>query len=219
MGHQLTVTTLTGAQRFCRTTIMKKCQQCKGEIKSKDARQKFCGVDCGYKGRRVYRGIPRTEEVKQKIRDTKAKKPRLGKDASNWRGGKPRCKLCEAECSYGGKVCIDCRAESQQGENHPNWKGGISIGENHREYTRHALAKRKALKMEAEGDYTVKEWIKLLEKHEYTCLCCKKKAPFVTLSVDHIVPLVLGGTNYIDNIQPLCRSCNSKKHTKIIDYR
>lgn len=34
-----------------------------------------------------------------------------------------------------------------------------------------------------------------------------------------MVPLVLGGTDYIDNIQPLCKSDNSSKGTKIMDYR
>ena len=28
----------------------------------------------------------------------------------------------------------------------------------------------------------------------------------------------VGGTNWIANIQPLCRSCNSKKHNRIIKY-
>ena len=39
------------------------------------------------------------------------------------------------------------------------------------------------------------------------------------LTVDHIVPVSLGGKNTIDNLQPLCLTCNSKKHNKIIDYR
>jgi hypothetical protein len=39
------------------------------------------------------------------------------------------------------------------------------------------------------------------------------------LTMDHIVPLSLGGAHDVYNVQPLCGSHNSRKHTKIIDYR
>lgn len=69
------------------------------------------------------------------------------------------------------------------------------------------------------GIVKYEEWNKLKEKYNYTCLCCKKKEPEIKLSQDHVVPLSNGGLNIIDNIQPLCLSCNCKKHKSTIDYR
>lgn len=34
------------------------------------------------------------------------------------------------------------------------------------------------------------------------------------LTVDHIVPKAAGGTNDPDNLQVLCRGCNSRKHNR-----
>lgn len=81
------------------------------------------------------------------------------------------------------------------------------------------VAKKRARKLQAEGSFSPDEWLELKRKYNFACLCCGKREPDICLTVDHVVPLVKGGTNYIDNIQPLCVSCNSRKHSKIIDYR
>jgi 5-methylcytosine-specific restriction endonuclease McrA len=80
-------------------------------------------------------------------------------------------------------------------------------------------ANRRANKMQAEGKYTTRAWEALKAMYNYTCLCCGRQEPEITLEPDHVVPIAKGGTNTIDNIQPLCLSCNRRKGAKIIDYR
>jgi len=82
---------------------------------------------------------------------------------------------------------------------------------------RHNL-RRIAIKKEAVGDHTLQEWIELKEKTGNKCVSCHKSENEVVLTEDHIVPLSKGGTDYIDNIQPLCLSCNCKKMTKSTNY-
>jgi len=48
---------------------------------------------------------------------------------------------------------------------------------------------------------------------------CLKCGSGYKLSLDHITPVSKLGKNCISNLQPLCKSCNSKKGSKIIDYR
>lgn len=69
----------------------------------------------------------------------------------------------------------------------------------------------------AEGSFTADEWKALCNLYENRCLACGRDD--VGLTVDHVVPLAKGGTNWITNLQPLCRPCNSKKHLRATDYR
>jgi len=48
--------------------------------------------------------------------------------------------------------------------------------------------------------------------------CCKCSSTN-NLSIDHIVPRVIGGTNHISNLQLLCKTCNLNKGLDIMDYR
>lgn len=78
---------------------------------------------------------------------------------------------------------------------------------------------RRALKKNNGGKITAEEWQTLKKRYNHTCLCCGRKEPEIKLTIDHVLPLKLGGTNTISNAQPLCVSCNSSKKTKQIDYR
>ncbi len=76
--------------------------------------------------------------------------------------------------------------------------------------------KRRAQKTQAGGFFTSEEWFLLCFAVGFRCLCCGLKKP---LEADHVVPISKGGTSWLWNIQPLCESCNTKKHCQIIDYR
>lgn len=67
------------------------------------------------------------------------------------------------------------------------------------------------------GRYTRSEWNALLNATGNRCLACGVSG--VKLTVDHVVPISRGGSNSIDNLQPLCKACNSSKGTKTVDYR
>lgn len=69
------------------------------------------------------------------------------------------------------------------------------------------------------GHWTAQEWADLKAKYDDHCLMCGKQEPEIKLTVDHIVPVSAGGSNCIDNLQPLCKSCNSLKHRGIVDLR
>lgn len=66
------------------------------------------------------------------------------------------------------------------------------------------------------GSYTEEQWQHLCGLFGNSCACCGKSKK---LTVDHVIPVSMGGTSDILNLQPLCGSCNSKKHATAVDYR
>ena len=78
---------------------------------------------------------------------------------------------------------------------------------------------RRVRKLEAEGSHTEEEWQELKAFYNFKCLRCGAQEPDIKLTCDHVIPLTQGGSDSIDNVQPLCARCNSKKNNKHIDYR
>lgn len=119
--------------------------------------------------------------------------------------------------------CRDCYSKFRKTklpfEEQHSYKGVVKSREEKQEYHRryvkknperisHLKARRYAREKNAEGSHSLEEWLHLKEKHAFRCANCNEKKK---LTKDHIIPLSKGGTDYIDNIQPLCRNCNSKK--------
>jgi 5-methylcytosine-specific restriction endonuclease McrA len=68
------------------------------------------------------------------------------------------------------------------------------------------------------GSHSIGEWEHLKALYNWTCPKCWRKEPQIKLTRDHIVAVSKGGSDNIENIQPLCVSCNSKKSTRAIRY-
>lgn len=68
------------------------------------------------------------------------------------------------------------------------------------------------------GFHSKQEWEFLKAQYNWTCPCCKQSEPQIKLTKDHIIPLLMGGSNNIENIQPLCFSCNRNKSYRYIRY-
>lgn len=73
----------------------------------------------------------------------------------------------------------------------------------------HLSAARRARELRAEGTHSLADWVALVARHQGCCAYCGRAD--LPLTRDHIVPLIEGGTNSIDNIVPACRPCNARK--------
>lgn len=86
------------------------------------------------------------------------------------------------------------------------------------EYVNWHKNQRSKIKKINGGNHTFGEWQNLKAQYDHTCPGCGKSEPTIKLTQDHIIPLSRGGSDNIENIQPLCLTCNIRKHTKIIKY-
>lgn len=84
----------------------------------------------------------------------------------------------------------------------------------HPEVAQTSSNRRRARKRKAEGSHSTQEVIALFEKQDGKCFHCD-----IDISQyyeqDHWIPLDKGGTDYIQNIRLLCRTCNRKKYNKL----
>lgn len=213
---------------------MYKCLQCNKEVNKSGA--KFCSQDCYHENKKkthiVVRLCPtcgkkmkartsyelkrkkfcsrkcrkHTSETKEKIRKTKTGQK---VHSEKWKR-KQSLRMKGNKYRLGHPLSSEHKAKMiQRGESHWAWKDGRCSDP---EYIKWQKRHNQHLKRCAKGSYSKDEW--LLKKKEFgnKCRYCGFEG---SLSVDHIIPLSRGGTNYIENIQPLCLPCNMKKHAKL----
>ena len=61
---------------------------------------------------------------------------------------------------------------------------------------------------------TSKQWLVMLNESGGKCHYCGEQVGIDALVPDHVIPMVKGGANSIDNIVPSCRFCNASKHDR-----
>jgi len=62
------------------------------------------------------------------------------------------------------------------------------------------------------GKIDIKLWLNKLIDFGGKCAYC---GSLEKIQIDHIIPISKGGSNHIDNLQPLCLHCNISKGSKI----
>jgi 5-methylcytosine-specific restriction endonuclease McrA len=65
------------------------------------------------------------------------------------------------------------------------------------------------------GTHTQAQWMELCRHYGYRCLKCSARQ----CTRDHVLPISIGGSDHITNLQPLCRVCNCGKGTMHVDHR
>ncbi len=110
-----------------------------------------------------------------------------------------------------------------------NRRGANKWAKNNPEYTLHNAKIQRDRRKGASGSHSAEEWAALKEAHDYKCANCGKREPDIKLTTDHIIPIsrwaewkrdnpeVTYECSDIENIQPLCKSCNCSKKDKLFN--
>lgn len=125
-----------------------------------------------------------------------------GRSIEAVRGAKRRYKIRKREEHLAANPPDRCR---QCGQSRP---AGTRCPECNRAKENRGRARKAA----AGGSHTVAQWLAVVQRQGGACTHCKAIAP---LTRDHVIPVSRGGSDDIQNIQALCRPCNSRKCNRL----
>lgn len=140
-----------------------------------------------------------------------------------------RCKKCNNKIKRRKKgKCIYCKTKYKKNKHQINKLGRVEVLYFEITKEEHDL---QILAMQGQRNYVYElkarkagvphipyDFEEICNEYGNKCLCCGQSK--IDLTRDHIIPFENGGSDSKENIQPLCRSCNSKKGNRhFTDYR
>lgn len=138
----------------------------------------------------------------------------------------------EQEGTYCSTSCMSRGyTERLAGNKNPNYRHGQSgtrhwknarsqmWRSNNPNKIRHSNRQTKARRRKAEGSHSLGDIDFLMREQRGCCVYCDTNIA-EQFHVDHIIPIIKGGTNYAGNLQLLCPSCNVRKsHRLPVEYK
>lgn len=190
---------------------MKKCLFCANEFEqpTRGRKKLFCSRQCQ---------MARVDEKKKSALPELVQRSCKNCQKSFLKPRNSQRKLCSTKCRKDLQInfccgCFKaisansdlCRSCVQLGRVPWNKKHSDRITE--RQIRRNREKSAPGLQAQARKDL-LKKW----QKQNRSCFYCEQKCE----SVDHVIPLVRGGTNFLGNLVPACRKCNSSKGSKFL---
>jgi 5-methylcytosine-specific restriction endonuclease McrA len=183
----------------------RKCAKCGNSIKIKPSHIKetgnFCSQACAREWRRANAiGYDPTKRVVKHCQV-------CGKEL----------RIKQSHVEIEGTYCSTaCMAEGYRsvlkGRANPNYRHGMAYTN---EYSRAANAIQRAARVDAVGTYSAKDIVSMMHHQRCECAACGKSLRD-GYEVDHRIPLSRGGSNYVGNLQLLCKHCNRTKMDRFV---
>lgn len=125
----------------------------------------------------------------------------------------------EEKFYYTGEICYECKTKSKRRSE----TGGCEFCKVYKELQWRAANKekvraykqnRRSMMLNAEGTFCEEDILRMFKEQNGLCTACGCDLNKSKYHVDHIMPLILGGSNWPHNLQLLCPPCNCSKGGK-----